>query len=48
VITQVLVLNGPNLGRLGVREPEIYGSASFEDLATEHLAEPAPEDAVAP
>jgi len=33
VITQVLVLNGPNLGRLGVREPEIYGSASFEDLA---------------
>jgi 3-dehydroquinate dehydratase-2 len=33
VITQVLVLNGPNLGRLGVREPEVYGSASFEDLA---------------
>jgi len=33
VITQVLVLNGPNLGRLGVREPEIYGSAAFEDLA---------------
>jgi hypothetical protein len=33
VITQVLVLNGPNLGRLGIREPEVYGSASFEDLA---------------
>jgi 3-dehydroquinate dehydratase II len=33
VIRQVLVLNGPNLGRLGVREPEIYGSTSFEDLA---------------
>ena len=33
MITQVLVLNGPNLGRLGVREPEIYGSAAFEDLA---------------
>jgi 3-dehydroquinate dehydratase II len=32
VITQVLVLNGPNLGRLGVREPEIYGSAASEDL----------------
>ena len=32
---QVLVLNGPNLGRLGAREPEVYGSASFEDLAEE-------------
>lgn len=32
-MTRVLVLNGPNLGRLGTREPQTYGTATHEELA---------------
>ena len=28
----VQVLNGPNLGRLGRRQPEVYGNTSYDDL----------------
>jgi 3-dehydroquinate dehydratase-2 len=36
---RVLVLNGPNLGQLGTREPAVYGSASYEDLVAACIAE---------
>ena len=31
-MTRVLVLNGPNLSRLGSREPDMYGTATWSDL----------------
>jgi 3-dehydroquinate dehydratase-2 len=36
---KIAILNGPNLDRLGVREPKIYGKATLSDLEKEIRAE---------
>jgi len=40
-VTTVMVLNGPNLGRLGQREPQVYGTTTFAELVAMIEAEAA-------
>lgn len=44
-MSSVLVLNGPNLGRLGTREPSVYGTGTLDDLRSV-LEQDAPDTAI--
>ena len=36
---RIIIINGPNLNLLGIREPEIYGTRTFEDYMEELSAQ---------
>lgn len=45
LVAKILVLHGPNLNLLGVREPELYGHASLADIDAELAANAQPSGA---
>lgn len=42
----ILVLNGPNLSRLGSREPDVYGSTTWSELVSSLESQALPEESI--